>query len=165
MPQPHRPKLLAAVALALLLPACSSSTPTVPDVPRATIQVTIDPNPIPGVQNALTGAVTASYKVVITEASGLGGTVSFVSSTVFDPQTGLQVGLNYFDGADLLVFVGTDRVEPGGTLTVPQTTTYLLPDLRTAATLTVAVQFKDDRNNLLNSSVLVAIQGPTPAPQ
>lgn len=148
------------VALAPFLPACSSSTPTIPDVPRARIVVTVDPNPIVPAQDPLTGAVTISYKIVVTEAAGLGGKLNFLSSSVFDPATGLQVALNYFDDADLLVFVGTDRIEAGETLSVPQTTSYALPDVSTDATLTVAVQFKDDRGNLLNSSVLVPIRTP-----
>jgi hypothetical protein len=156
----RRPKLLVAAWLALLVPACSSNTPTIGDATRALITVTVDPNPITATQNPLTSEVTATYKVVITETAGLGGTVNFVSSSVFDPATGLQVALNYFDSQDLLVFVGSDRIEPSGTVSVPQTTTYLLPDLSIAATLTVAVQVTDDRGSLVNTSVLVPIQAP-----
>jgi hypothetical protein len=156
----HRPKLLVAVALVLLVPACSSNTPTITDVPRAAITVTVDPNPITATQNPLTLEGTASYKVVVTETAGLGGKLNFVSSSVYDPATGLQVALNYFDSQDLLVFVGSDRIEPSGTVSISQTTTYLLPDLSIAATLSVAVQMTDDRGSLLNASVLVPIQAP-----
>ena len=160
MRQLRRLTLLAFASGALVLPSCSSDTPTIPDVARAFIQLSVEPNPIQGSQNSLTGVVSVGYKVIITETAGLGGEVSFVSASVFDPETGGQVALNYFDSADLVVFVGSKRVEPGGTLTVPQTTSYVLPDLRVAATLTVAVQMKDDRSNLLNVSLLVPIQAP-----
>jgi hypothetical protein len=154
------PKLLVAGSLALLVPACTSNTPTSGDAARATIVVTVDPNPITGTQNPLTFQVTASYKVVVTETAGLGGTLNFVSASVFDPATGVQVALNYFDAKDLLVFVGSDRIEPNGTVSVPQTTTFQLPDLSAAATLIVAVQLNDDRGSLLNASILVPIQAP-----
>jgi hypothetical protein len=81
-----------------------------------------------------------------------------VTSSVFDPETGLQVALSYFDSADLVVFVGSKRIEAGGTLVVPQTVSYVLPDFRTAASLTVSIQVKDDRNNLFNQSLLVKIE-------
>ena len=41
-----------------------------------------------------------------------------MSSQIYDPETGQQVALNYFDGADLIVFVGTKKIEPLGTLVV-----------------------------------------------
>jgi hypothetical protein len=145
--------------VALAAPGCSSNDPgTLPDVVRAGLALSVDPNPIPGVQNSITGSVSTNYRVTITETQGLGGEVVFVSSSVFDPETGLQVALNYFDSADLVVFVGSKRIEPLGTLVVPQNTSYVLPDLRKAALLTVAVQMKDDRENLVNSSILVKIE-------
>jgi hypothetical protein len=82
----------------------------------------------------------------------------FVSSQIYDPETGRQVALTYFDGADLVVFVGSKKIEPLGTLDVPQTASYILPDFRTAAQLTVNVQLKDDQGCLLNQSLLVKIE-------
>jgi hypothetical protein len=163
MPDLRRIRFLAVVSLAAALPACSSSTPTTGTAPRASLLVTVDPNPLPPVQDPLIGTVTVNYKIVITETAGLGGAFNFVSSTVFDPTTGLQLAANYFDGSDLIVFVGTARIEPLGTMTVPQTTSFLLPDLTANATMTVAVQLKDDRDNLVNTSILVPIQTPAPA--
>jgi hypothetical protein len=159
MPLRHRHALLLACACALALPACSSNTPTVPGgIARAAITVTVDPNPLTGSQNVLTGVVSVGYKVVITETNGLGGQVLFVSAQIFDPQTGLQVALTYFDSSDLTVFVGTNRVEAKGTLTVPQTASYVLPNVAKAAHLTVNVQVKDDHGSLINQSVLVNIE-------
>jgi hypothetical protein len=154
----HSRRLALFLAGALLAPACGNDNITVPDVSRAILEVTVNPSPVPGTQNEVTGSVAAAYSVVITETNGLGGDVVFVSSQVFDPETGLLVALNYFDAADLIVFVGGKRVEPLGSLTVPQTTSYVLPDFRKPALLTVSVQFKDDRGNLVNQSVLVKIE-------
>jgi hypothetical protein len=35
---------------------------------------------------------------------------------------------------------------------------YLLPDFRTKATLTINVQLKDDHDNVINQSVLVKVE-------
>jgi hypothetical protein len=146
-----------ALAATLALAGCGGDNPTVPDVPRSVITLAVTPNPITGSQNAITGFVTVAYVVTITELAGLGGEVQFVSGSVFDPVTGAQVGLNYFDSDDLVVFVGENRVEAGGSLNVPQTIGFVLPEFRREATLTVSVQFRDDRENLLNVSLLVHI--------
>jgi hypothetical protein len=152
-----RRRLALVLAAALLAPACGGST-TGPSGSRAVIAVTVDPNPVPVSQSPLTGAVSVGYKVVITETNGGSGEVLFVSSQIYDPETGAQVALTYFDSSDLVVFVGSKKVEPLGTLTVPQTASYVLPDYRTAARLTVNVQVKDDQGTLLNQSLLVKIE-------
>jgi hypothetical protein len=156
MPFRHPHVLLLACVLAL--PACSSSTPTSPGAARAVITVAVDPSPVPPSQNPLTGAVSVAFKVVITELNGLGGEVVFVSSQIFDPESGQQVALSYFDAADLIVFVGSKRVEANDTLSVPQSASYVLPDYRVPAQLTVTVQVKDDKGSLHNQSVLVKIE-------
>ena len=150
-------RLALVLLAALLLPACGDDTPT-SDVARAAITVTVDPSPVPPSQNPLTGTVSIGYRITITELNGLGGEVQFVASQVFDPETGLLASLTYFDGADLVVFVGKKRLDPGGTLVVPQTTSYFLPDFRTKATLTVNVQLKDDHDNVINQSVLIKVE-------
>jgi hypothetical protein len=148
----------AAVVAIVVMPSCESDTTSPTDVLNAVVQVTVEPNPVPAVQNPLTGSVSASYRITIAELAGLGGEVQFVSSTVYNPADGQQVAVNYFDSTDLTVFVGSNRLEPGGTLAVPQTLSYILPDLGRAASVTVAVQVKDDRQNLINRSLLVPIQ-------
>jgi hypothetical protein len=158
MREARRFALLPLLAAALLAPACGNDSLTLPDVSRGVIDLSVEPNPAPSTQNPLTGSVSTSYRVTIAELNGLGGEVLFVSSVVFDPETGLQAALNYFDGADLVVFVGSKRVEAKSTLVVPQTTSYVLPDFRREANLVVSVQVKDDRGNLLNRSLLVKIE-------
>jgi hypothetical protein len=153
-----RLRLPLILLAALLAPSCGEDTGTIPDVVRAAIQVTVDPNPVPPSQNQLTFTVSIAYKVTITETQGLGGEILFVSSQLYDPETGLQVALTYFDSADLIVFVGKKRIDPAGTLVVPQTMSYALPDQRTKALLAVNVQMKDDRDNLINQSVLVKVE-------
>jgi hypothetical protein len=146
------------LAGALLAPACGNNNPTIPDVTRAVIDISVSPNPAVGTQNALTGSVSAPYKITITETNGLGGDVSFVSAAVYDPVSGKQVALNYYDGSDLVVYVGSKHIDPLGTLVVPQTASYTLADLSKAANLSVSVQLVDDRKNLVMTSVLVKIE-------
>jgi hypothetical protein len=154
-----RLRLALALVLAVLAPACGEDTPTIGDATRAALELTVDPNPVPPSQNALTGAVSIGYRITITELAGLGGELVFVSAQVYDPETGLLAApITYFDGADLIVFVGTKRIDPGGTLVVPQSTSYLLPDFRTKALLAINVQMQDDRENLVNQSVLVKVE-------
>jgi hypothetical protein len=152
-----RRRLALVLATAILAPACGDNI-TSSGGARAAIIVAVDPNPVPGSQSPLTGAVSVAYKVVITEVNGGSGEVLFVSSQIYDPETGQQVAINYFDSADLVVFVGSKQIEPLGTLTVPQTSSYILPDFRTAAQMTVNVQMKDDQGSLLNQSLLVKIE-------
>jgi hypothetical protein len=151
--------LAVAVLLALLLPACDDN-PTIPNVPRSIISLEVVPNPVIGTQNVLTGSVSAAYVVQIREAAGLGATLNFVNSTVFDPATGLQVATNYFDSANLKVFVGSDRVEPNGQLDVDQTTSYTLTDFAVEADLSISIQAVDDQGNLINRSVLIPVVPP-----
>ncbi len=149
------PVLLAA---ALLAPGCSS-TPTVPsNISRAAIEITIDPNPITATQNTTTFAATVTYTLTLKETAGLGGEVQFISSAVYEPSTGRQVYLNYYDSNDLLVYQGSKRIEANGSLALPQSATYTLSDYTKAADLVVTVQLKDDRTNLVFASLLVKIQ-------
>jgi hypothetical protein len=152
--------LLLVVLAVLGLPACETGTgtPTQPAIASSVIAISVDPSPVVGSQNAVTKAVTAKFKVNIEEQNGLGCDVMFVSVAVFDPTSGAQMSLVYFDGADLVVFVGSKRIEALGTLVVPETLTYVLADGSIAANVTIAVQVKDDRSNLLNLSLMAKIQ-------
>jgi hypothetical protein len=147
--------LLAAAAL----PACNSTTPiTVGTGSRAIIQITVEPNPVVATQNSLTAGVSASYKITLTETNGLGGEIVFVNGSVFDPKTGSLVAITYYDSRDMVVFVGKSRIEALETISLTQSASYTLPDLSKAATLTIAVQVKDDHSNLVNASTLVNIE-------
>jgi hypothetical protein len=118
------------------------------------------PNPVIGAQDPFTGSVSAAYVVNVREVAGLGGEIQFVNSTVFDPETGIQVTGSYFDSAALIVFLGTNRLEAGGELDITQTINYVLPDFRVNADLTVSVQLQDDQGGLVNQSILVPIIPP-----
>jgi hypothetical protein len=147
----------ALLAGALLAPGCGSGTPTIPDITRAAITITVDPNPITATQDPTTLAATATFTITLKEVAGLGGEVQFISSAVYEPATGVQVALNYYDSTDFVVYEGTKRIEPNGELALQQSATYTLSDYSKAADLVVSVQFKDDRTNLVFASLLVKI--------
>jgi hypothetical protein len=157
--RPRRRNLGLAFTLfaASLVPGCSDTVSNVPGVLRAVIVVTVEPTPVDGNRDPFSGSVSAAFVVKIQETNGLGGTVQFVNSTVFDPQTGLQAGVTYWDSADLIVFSGTDRVDAQGELDVTHSVNYALSDGRVEADLTVNVQVLDDNGNLSNQSILVPI--------
>jgi hypothetical protein len=150
--------LPALLAGALLVPGCGNDNPAASDVPKAVIDVSVEPNPISGTQNEVTLAVSATYTITVTETAGLGGEVVFISAAVYDPATGRQVSLNYYDGTDLQVYQGSKRIEPLGQLVLAQTASYTLSDFTKAADLVVTVQMKDDHTNLVYASLLVKIQ-------
>jgi hypothetical protein len=151
--------LAGALAFAALLaPGCGNDNVTLPDANRAVIEVIVEPNPVTGVQNEITLSVSATCTLTIREIGGLGGEIVFVNAAVYEPATGRQVALNYYDGTDLMVFQGGKRLEPGGELVIPQSASYTLSDFSKPADLVVSVQLKDDRTNLIYSSLLVKIQ-------
>jgi hypothetical protein len=148
---------VAALALlAVVSPACSGSgsTPT-PGVTISALSLTVDPNPISTVQSSPLGPTFAvRYTATLRESNGLGGTIELLTGSLFDDATGALIARNQFDDRDLLVFVGARRVEPNGSLAIPQELTYLAPGRR-AASLVVSVRFRDDRGNLLEPTLLV----------
>jgi hypothetical protein len=158
---PTRRLLLAAALLPVLatLPSCGSDTPVdLGEVVRSTIDVSVTPNPVVGTQNTLTFSVSANFTIKISELAGLGGELVQVTSSVYDPVSGRLVGQTMYDSADLTVFVGSKRVNAMESLSFNHQLSYTLPDLTKPAPMTVAVHFKDDRGNVINTSTLVQIQ-------
>jgi hypothetical protein len=156
-------RLLIAVVLAAVLPACGSDNSTLPDgVFRSTISITLDPTPLPAkFSTTAIGYFNISYKIIVTELSGLGGEFIYVNATIFDEASGFSVAVNNYDTADMTVFIGSKRIEGGAKVEIPQQIDYLLPTGATLARLAIAVQLRDDRGNVINQSILVPI---TPVP-
>ena len=157
----HRSAALLALTLAAALPGCSN-TPTVPSgITRAVITVAVDPNPVPITTSTTSiGLHKVSYKVVVTETAGLGGEFVHIESTIFDDTTGLSMGVNNYDAADLIVFVGSKRLEANKSVEIAQQIDFVLPATFTGGRIAVSVQFRDDRANVLNQSILVVAKAP-----
>jgi len=154
-----RSRTLLGAAVLAALTGCGSDSPTIPtDVAQAVIAVTVKPNPITApVTNAVGPIYTAGWTVIVTETAGLGGMVTAVKSSVYDAATGALVGTYNYDDKDLLVFVGTNRIEGKGSIEVPQQLSYVLSAGKTSALLTVVVNFRDDKQHAFETSILVKI--------
>ena len=158
----HRSALPFLLILAAALPGCSN-TPTVPTgITRSLLTLAIDPNPVP-VTNSTTsiGLHTVKYKIVVKETAGLGGEFVHINSTVFDETTGASMGINNYDAADLIVFVGSKRLEGSKSVEIQQQIDFVLPKDFKGGRIAVAVQFRDDRANLQTQSLLVVATAPT----
>jgi len=151
-----RLRLLAALAAAALVPACSSDTPSIPDgVIRSHIVLTVTPSPLAPI--ATPPVYSLRYTVTIAETNGLGGELQYVNGTVFNDTTGAAIAFNNYDSSDILVFVGSKRIDGGQSRPVTQQIDYQLADPATKVVLTVAIQFKDDRGNFVSQSILVRV--------
>jgi hypothetical protein len=145
----------AGLALLALLPACSES-PTAPGpAGSAILTVTVSPNPI--TPDTLLNGFRVRYTVTITETAGVGGEFEAVNSTLFDEATGFQIAVNNYDAADMIVFVGSKRLEPMASVDVPKQIDYAKPGGGSAALLTVNVRFKDDKANTISQGLLVRV--------
>jgi hypothetical protein len=148
-------RVLLPVLLAAVLFGCENTTTAPGPAARAVLRLSVTPDPL--VSDIVPGGFSVRYVIKITEIAGVGGTFEFVNSTVFDDVTGRQLAVNNFDNSDMLVFVGTDRLEPNQSIDVPQTIAYITPGAGRAAVLTVAVRFDDDKDSIINESILVKI--------
>jgi len=144
---------LAAVLFVIALPGCHSNTPTPTGVGAAVITLTVAPNPIATV--ATSGSTfVVRWTSTITESAGQGATVELVEARLYDDATGVVIALNSFDEKDLIVFVGSNRVEANSKLDIPQELSYTAVATRPTS-LTVRVRLKDDKGNTLEQSLLV----------
>jgi hypothetical protein len=148
-------------AAAVVLAVGCNNTPSPTDVAKAQITVSVVPTPVTAIVSSRLGfSFAAPFKVVINEVAGQGGEVQEVTATLYDRESMREVGLLSYDTADLVVFVGSKRVEANGSLTVPMQIDYVIPSDVTAreALLSVVVRFKDDRTNNMRTSALVRVE-------
>jgi hypothetical protein len=157
LPRWSRAFLCAGVLAAAT--GCGGSSPTTPsNAAHAVLVLSVTPNPLTGtITNALGPVYTTQWTLKIQETAGVGGVVQQVKASIYDDATGILVATTVYDDKDLTVFVGANRVEPNGSLDVPQQVSYQLSANQTAAHLTLDVQFKDDKGFLLEPSFLVKI--------
>jgi hypothetical protein len=80
-----------------------------------------------------------------------------VNGTVFDDASGVALAFNNYDSADILVFVGSKRIDAGQSRPVTQQIDYALADPAQKVVLTINIQFKDDRGNFVSQSILVRV--------
>ncbi len=145
----------ALVALVALAGCGGDDTPPVTGVANSVIQLTVAPNPIATVvTSGSTFVVRGTAKV--TELNGLGATLELVDTRLFDDLTGALIGSAFYDDKDLVVFIGSKRVEAKGVLEIPQELSYVATAKR-AASLVIRVRAVDDKGNTLEQSLLVKV--------
>jgi hypothetical protein len=150
---------VAATLLAAGFGGCSNSSSTTPGTLPAFITLSISPNPVKSTPYSPAGPTyAANWSTSITESAGQGGTVQLVKATIFDEATGVALSTANYDEKDLVVFVGSARVEPKGVLVVPQQNTYVPSTPSPAASLTVTITFKDDNGLTQEHSILAKIE-------
>ena len=148
-------RLAAILLLVVVLPSCGDDTPTPTGVGAAVITLTVVPNPIATVSTSGSTFVVR-WTATIKESAGQGATVELVEARLYDDATGIVIAANAFDDKDLIVFVGSKRVEANSQLDIPQELSYTATAKR-AAFLTVRVRVKDDKGNTLEQSLLVKV--------
>ncbi|HWX25047.1 MAG TPA: hypothetical protein VN083_08400 [Vicinamibacteria bacterium] len=146
--------------LPLALAGCNNNNTTSSTAAFAALTLTVAPNPIIA-KNTINPGVfdfDIQWTVTITETAGVGGDLNFVSATLFDPSTGIEIGRTSLDSSDLLVLAGANHLNPKGTLTVNQNLSYRLASRGRAALLSVTAEMRDTNKNLLDPSILVQVQ-------
>ncbi len=153
-------KAVAVVGLGVACLACGSSTPTSTPGLVAFLTLEVTPNPVASTLYSTIGpAYAATWTTSIIESAGQGGTVQFVKASVYDNTTGALLATSNFDDKDLVVFVGSNRVEANSALAVPQQATFTpSTGVGKAATLTVTVTFKDDTGVVQERSILAKVE-------
>ena len=139
----------------MVLPSCGSSQ-TAPSPTQASIVAALSPNPLVSIACAPSPCQASDGRLfrwqiqgtlLIEETAGVGGTVSSITVTAFNPQIVYT--------ADYIVRnAGTNRVAARGMLLIPITGLYGLVDNASASKsvlLPFVVAFTDDRGNALTA--------------
>jgi hypothetical protein len=162
-------RLMAVGTLGLMTWACGGDSPTAPPPPppptAASITVTASPNPIiaadctPATCGNSGFRYAASTTLTVTESAGVGGNVDFVNMTLRSGTTNTEVGTLNFGSGEISSFAGgTNHVNPRGSLAIRNIgIVYTLGGNARQATMTVAVQFTDDKGNRTNHLVTVPV--------
>jgi hypothetical protein len=155
-------RLVRAFAIllgALALGSCGGTT-SPSGTGTASLTILVVPSPITAT-NTLNPAVfdyDIRWTVTITETAGVGGSLHFVSGTLYDPLSGQQTGHTALDSNDLLVLAGANHLAPRGTLTVQQQMSYRLASRARQALLSVSVEMLDDNGHLIDPATLIQVQ-------
>lgn len=152
-----RRRLVLMLALVGALPACNKNSSIPTGATASQLSISVAPNPATTVQTSLAGP-TFSVRLATTvkEAAGLGATIESITASLFDDATGTLIAQTVFDDKDLVVFIGSKRVEAKGSLEIKQEVSYVAAAKRPGS-LTVRVRAKDDRGNSFELALLVKV--------
>ncbi len=150
---------LIALPLLLALAGCGSddnddggATPTQPEATVAVIQNTSVPTivaAVPASDPAFSWQI--AWTVEARELAGISARVELLQVTIADRQV-LQ-----WSGSQVAAAVGSSSIQANGTLRIPITLAYSLPDGGRAANVTTTLTCVDARNNTVVNSSQVRI--------
>ena len=151
-----------ALALAVVAPSCSRSTPTTPTagaviVARAPASIAAQVCTRCG---PLVGELEAVFDLTVEETAGVAGQVTAIDTVLRSGSVVIE-GPGQFDVASVTAFGGgTNRVSARGSLTLRQIGVHFSPEFRAQlpATWTLVVRFRDDRGNVTSADVLVQVR-------
>jgi hypothetical protein len=136
------------------------AAPTAPTPAKPGISIAVSPDPVVATDTADPDAPLAARWTVQIASSAVGARVNFVNATLRDRASGAEAepsGTLSLGSADVQAATGTDRVDPGRSLSVVQSLEYSLPSGGRAGVLTVTVQLTADDGTLLSKSVQVPV--------
>jgi hypothetical protein len=161
---------IAAVALAIALPACEyfekgPTTPAPSPSPgTAALSIAVSPDPLkilwvcPIADTYCFGSLDST--VTVTETAGVGGRVDNVDFTVRDALLGIELTTLHLSSEDIKTKAGTNRIEPMGKLAVrPIVEGYPVRNNipRPSLNIDISVQVTDDKNNVVKQTKRVPV--------
>jgi hypothetical protein len=158
-------RAVIALSLCVTLAGCGddATTPATPSSPSpspsatpeptiAVVTATCNPTLVPAVVPADPAfAWQISWTLEVRESAGIAGRVNFLSVTIADQQVLI------LDTAGVTAAAGSNNVGARGTLLIPITLLYNLPDGGKLANVTTTVNFTDARGNVLVTSAQLRI--------
>jgi len=128
----------------------------------AVIAVTVTPSPI--IARDCTPAICSpGYKFLIEctvrveESAGLGGNVDLVNVTLRNATTGIEINTVNYGSAEISQRAGSNHVASRGSISFGLGEQYFLALGGRQATMTLTLQFTDDRGNKINKIVTVQV--------
>lgn len=154
--------LASALALAVVGPSCSSSTP--PTGPTASA-VIVARAPASVAARACTGCgasstdLEAAVDIVVEETAGVAGEVTAIDLVLRNGSVVLA-GPGQYNADNVRSFAGgTNRVAPRGSLTIRNVAMHFADTFRgqLPAMWTLVVRFRDDRGNTTSADLFVQV--------
>ncbi len=127
------------------------SAPLPPTPSRASISVSVAPNPViaqPSPDPRFDW--TASWTVVFQESAGVGFNVDFMNLDGTSVAAGVALGTLNFGAAEIIQSSGTNHVSGRSAHSIPVTVGYRLPQGSRQIAVSVSAQCTDDLGNVIN---------------
>ena len=130
----------------------SPSGGATPEPTIAQVGATCNPSLVTAVPSVFAGyAWQISWVLDVRESNGISGRINYLQVTIADQQ------VLFLDAAAIAAAAGSANVAARGSLQVPLTLAYNLPDGGKLANVTTTVSFTDSRGNVLITSAQLRI--------